>query len=142
MPQIELRVPEAPVCPAAQGFEGATPGAGGVVCRIKELDAARADQILEGSPTGVRLLWREDASSILNFCCGQGEPMADPDEMAARPFGAGHYTGCPIWAAAREWDLVERLYALDPERTRPAAVPGLTVTEDEVEFYAADGGRL
>lgn len=132
MPTAEFRVPEEPVCPAARKFEGATPADGGVICVLKEIDAKRADPILEGTPTGVVLRFREDAASLINFCCGQGEPMADPDEMAHREFGKGHYTGCPIWAAGKDLDLVDRAWEM--RRRRPSAVPGLTVEEDDVVY--------
>lgn len=142
MPQVELRAPSAPVCPGARQIEGATPADGGVVCVIKEMDAAKADQILEGSPTGIVIRWGEDPLTLLNFCCGQGEPLVSPDDMANREVGKGHYTGCPIWAAAEEWNLVERLYKLDDARTRPRAIPGVDMDQPGVDFYGPDGGLM
>jgi hypothetical protein len=80
-----------------------------------EADAARADPILEGAPTGVMISERDDPSTFLNFCTGTGEPLADPDDLTDRSYGDGHYTGCPIWAAGRELDALGRAFS-PPER--------------------------
>jgi hypothetical protein len=146
MPTVELRAPSEPVCPGARKIEGAVPAEGGVVCVIKEMDAEKADSILEGSPTGVVIRWGENPLTLLNFCCGTGEPMTDPDDMARREVGQGHYTGCPIWAAAQEWNLVERLYKLEGAQPRDVpggrpVTPGLKL-EREIEMFRADGEKL
>lgn len=146
MSTVELRAPSAPVCPGARQIEGASPEAGGVVCVIKEMDAEKADPILEGSPTGIVIRWGEDPMTLLNFCCGTGEPLVSPDDIVHREPGKGHYTGCPIWAAAQEWNLVERLYKLEGAQPRDVpggrpVTPGLKL-DNEVEFFGTDGGKL
>lgn len=73
-----------------------------------EFDAQRADPLLEGAPVGVFISKRDDPSTFVNFCAGQGEPLTDPDKMAERRMGEGHYTACPIWAAAQELTELDR----------------------------------
>jgi hypothetical protein len=149
MATLELRAPAEPVCPGARKIEGAAPQEGGVVCVIKEMDAEKADPILEGTPTGVVIRWGEDPLTLLNVCCGQGEPMTDPDDMRNREMGKGHYTGCPIWAAAQEWNLVERLWKLEGAQHRDVPggspekpyTPGLDLERD-LDFFTADGEKL
>lgn len=91
-----------PVCPYARKIGGATPRDGGVICTVMERDAQRADPILEGAPVGVYVKWADDPSILANLCYGQGEPLTNPDELATRDFGDGHYSGCPIYCAGRE----------------------------------------
>jgi hypothetical protein len=141
MPRVELRAPSEPVCPAARMIEGATPAEGGVVCVIKEMDAGKADGILEGTPTGIVIRWGEDPMTLLNLCCGTGEPLVNPDDMADREVGQGHYTGCPIWAAAQEWNLVERLFEFERPEGAPKNVPGVTY-ETEIQTFGPDGERM
>lgn len=100
----------------ARKVEGVTPGTGGVICGVLERDQQRADPILEGAPVSVFIQARTDPSMIENFCAGQGDPLTDPDQMANRRYGQGHYTGCPIWAAGVEINNAERAFA---PRERP-----------------------
>lgn len=135
-----------PVCPHARKVSGATPGDAGVICGVMERDQARADRILEGAPVGVFITVRDDPSTIANLCAGRGDPVLSPDDLPRRPFGMGHYSGCPIFAAelevreaeARVFAAPDRSEAPPPER-RPggAPLPGfmdegeLEVSEDE-----------
>lgn len=111
-------------CPHARLVEGVTVAHSGVVCGVMEADAARADSILEGSPVGVFIELGSDPSTIINLCCGQGEPLLSPDDLPSRPYGMGHYTGCPIFAADRELSALERTYAYERPEGKPANVPG------------------
>jgi hypothetical protein len=102
-----------------------------------ESDAQRADPLLEGAPVGVFISKRDDPSTFLNFCAGQGEPLIDPDAMADRRMGEGHYTGCPIWAAAQEMNeldsyLKQRLFAPEKRPEVDAEVAGGYVGPEEV----------
>ncbi|HEX7088754.1 MAG TPA: hypothetical protein VF192_01390 [Longimicrobiales bacterium] len=114
-----------PRCPAAEYVAGATINESGCRCRIMELDQARADPILEGAPVGVFISAREDPHTYFGFCAGDGQPTSDPDVVT------NHYTACPIYAAAKDWDVVERLFA--PERPQSA--------EEELA-EAAERGQL
>lgn len=117
MPTLKIQ------CPHARYVAGATDGDGGIVCGAMERDQARADRILEGAPVGVFVSIKDDLGTLLNFCCGAGPPMTDPDDMANREFGQGHYTGCPIWAADREVGQAERMFPFERPEPEPARVP-------------------
>lgn len=110
----ELTLPDV-VCPAAAKVEGATPAEGGCRCRIMELDSKQADPVLEGAPIGVFISAREDPHTFFGWCAGDGQPAADPEQIA------NHYTSCPVFQAAKDWDLVKRLFAPDrPPEKDPA----------------------
>lgn len=128
-----------PVCPEARFVEGATPADGGCVCGVMEHDQKRADPLLEGAPVGVFIRLAEDPSTYFNFCAGAGEPLADPDDLINRAFGMGHYTGCPIYAAARELDHLDRLFK-PPERpdTSDEHTGPQEFTAEEVEWLAGE----
>jgi hypothetical protein len=128
------RVTDVHQCPAATRVEGATPGDSGVICDIMRRDSERADRILEGSPVGVRLTIRDDPTTIVNFCLGTGEPLAAPDLILERAYGDGHYTGCPVWLAGQEIDLVERAFAFE----RPPMPEGLTRDVEILDGEDAD----
>lgn len=119
-----------PVCPYARKVEGSTPGLGGVICGVMENDAKRADPILEGAPIGVFISAGDDPSTLANLCCGKGEPVLSPDDLPARPFGYGHYSACPVYAAGKEISEAERAFApAAPEE--PTWGDGLELTERE-----------
>ena len=102
-----------PVCPYARAIGGVDAATAGVVCGAMEADQARADPILEGAPVGVVIRAVDNSSTLANLCCGQGEPVADPDDLRAREYGQGHYTACPIWCASKEITAMERLFGED-----------------------------
>lgn len=104
-----------PTCPHAERIEQTSDGSPGVVCGVMKRDQERADPILEGAPVGVLITLRADPSTLANFCCGQGDVLVNPDDMVHRAFGMGHYTGCPMHCAEREWHEAERLFEADPE---------------------------
>lgn len=130
------RLPE-PKCPAAEFVEGATPAEGGCRCRIMELDQKRADRILEGAPVGEFISAKDDPHTYFGWCAGDGQPVADPDQIA------NHYTSCPIFQAAKEWDFVERLFGA-PERPEPsdavleATERGLIQEDQEMRMFSAE----
>lgn len=107
-----------PVCPHAEKVEGATPASAGVICGVMRDDQRRADSILEGAPVGVFISVKDDPSTLANLCCGQGEPVLSPDDLPNREFGQGHYSACPIYAAAQEIKAAERVFAA-PDRSGP-----------------------
>lgn len=109
-----------------------------------ERDQARADPMLEGAPVPVLIRIAEDPSTYFNFCAGQGEPLTDPDQMMQREWGEGHYTGCPVYAAAREMDHIsDRLFAPEREPEVDPDLPGVKMesglaTDEEVNWLMGE----
>lgn len=75
-----------------------------IVCGVMERDQRRADPVMEGSPVGVVVSARKDPSTFFAWCTGTGEPTLDPDVPAM------HYSACPVFAAEKEWNEIERLF--------------------------------
>lgn len=105
------------------------------MCGVMERDQARADPILEGAPVGVFISERDDPSTYHNLCAGAGAPVLSPDELPWRAFGQGHYSACPIFAAALEIRETERLFAPSVPGGAAAAWGGeLPITDAELEL--------
>lgn len=123
----------APTCPHARPIGGADAASAGVVCGAMERDQARADPILEGAPVGVVIQLKDDPSTLGNLCCGQGDPVPDPDHLRHRRFGDGHYTACPIFLADREIRQVEeRLFGEMPDGPRDVSETFANTGEQEL----------
>lgn len=114
------------VCPAGR-LVSSDPANPKVVCGPMERDQARQDRILEGAPVGVVISGRDDPSTLFGFCCGTGAPQTSPDG----PLTA-HYTCCPIFAADREWDELQRRLFGSAER------PNLEFEREEVSYEEED----
>lgn len=121
-----------PACPFARKITGATPSEAGVVCGVMEADQARADPILEGAPIPVVIRAHSDPSTLMNFCCGRGEPVLSPDDLRFRELGQGHHTGCPVYVAGHEIRAVERAFAPEVRAEVDPEAPGLDVGGLEV----------
>lgn len=121
------------VCPHAR-YVSTEPSDPRIICGVMERDQARADPVMEGSPVGVVVSARKDPSTFFGFCTAEGAPTTDPDRLAA------HYTACPIFAAEREWNAIERLFG-EVRRPDPEASGILPegLTEAEARWLTGAG---
>jgi hypothetical protein len=100
-----------------------------IVCGVMERDQERADPIMEGAPVGVIISARDDASTFFAWCTGDGEPTTDPDRPTM------HHSACPIFAAEKEWNEVERLFGpVERPALAESGVQPEELTDDEVRW--------
>ena len=135
-------------CPVGRKVEGAVPAEGGCVCRVMEMDQARADPILEGAPVGVFVTAKDDPHTFFGWCAGTAsmtggtDPRQTPDYDRDAPYD--HFSACPIFQAAEDWNLVERLFALDDsdakreEALAEARERGLIAEDNDVRMIGAE----
>ena len=114
-----------PRCPAAELIHEVHGGGPGIVCRVVQLEKAKADSILDGEMSPL-LKARGDGSSIAGFCCGRAFPKQYENQESR-----AHYTFCPMWEAveaaeARRAEEAERIF----ERTEKPKILGI---DKEVE---------
>lgn len=121
-----------PRCPAAELIHEVHGGGPGVVCRVVQLEKAKADSILDGEMSPL-LKARGDGSSIAGFCCGRAFPKSHEGQEPR-----AHYTFCPMWEAVEEAEAAraaeaERIF----ERTEKPKILGVD-KEVEAELLGID----
>lgn len=106
----------APVCPAAEVFEG-PPGKGpAVLCRVMLQEQGRTDQIVHGKSVNPLLTADSDPNMVYGFCCGKGLPCVTGEE------DHGHHTHCGIWQLEKDRIRESKPSIKEPKRRTQRAM--------------------